>query len=692
MSKYERLQRKPNRLVDETSPYLLQHAHNPVRWYPWGEEALQEAKLTDKPILLSIGYSACHWCHVMAHESFEDDDTADVMNQFYINVKVDREERPDLDKIYQFAHQVLVRRGGGWPLTCILTPQNQLPFFAGTYFPDQARHNMPSFKDVLRQVAQFYREKSDEIERQNASFENLLQQIEAQGQKNSQADLNLVPLDQSRQQLQTSYDALFGGFGAAPKFPHPTNLERLMRHWWNTEQTTNADNDALDMALTTLKSMAQGGIYDQLGGGFYRYSVDQEWMIPHFEKMLYDNGPLMCLYINAWRISGEKLFQQVAIETGDWALREMQADEGGFYSSLDADSEGQEGKFYAWQPEQIKSILSIEQYELFAVRFGLDRPSNFEGDWHLHVAEAMEEIAKAHNLPLSAATEMINDSRQQLFRERESRIRPGRDEKILTAWNALLIKGLALTGRIAQRVEFVTAAGEALDFIERQLFVDNRLRVSYKDGQARLNAYLDDHAFLLDAILELLQARWRQHDLEFAVKLADILLEQFQDCVGGGFYFTSKDHEKLIQRSKPFADEAIPSGNGIAAYGLLRLGYLLGEVKYIEAAEGTLRAAWRDIIDAPAQHNALLLALEELSMPTEIIVIRAEAAQLEQWQAIAQRVYAPRRLLIAIPNDATGLAEGLAQYKSSTGPIAYICKGQQCEKPIEDIKQFAEYL
>jgi len=687
MSKFEKTQRKPNRLIDQTSPYLLQHAHNPVKWYSWGEEALSEARSRDKPILLSIGYSACHWCHVMAHESFEDDDTADVMNQYFVNIKVDREERPDLDKIYQFAHQVLMRRGGGWPLTVILTPDKHIPFFAGTYFPKEPRHNMPTFKHVLNSVSEFYREQRGEVEIQNASFLDLLQKIDAAESNSDEVKLNATLLDQSRQQLQKNYDELYGGFGDAPKFPHPTNIDRLFRHWSATQHSDATDKVALDMALTTLKSMALGGIYDQLGGGFYRYSVDAEWMIPHFEKMLYDNGPLLCLYIDAWRISGDKLFQQVAIETGDWVLREMQSPDGGFYSSLDADSEGKEGRFYAWQVDEVRSLLDEKTYNCFAARFGLDKIPNFEQDWHLHVYEAVDNLARKFSMQPAAFTEIINDARQQLFREREDRVRPDRDEKILTAWNALMIKGLALTGRHVQRNDFIDAASDAVYFIQEKMFINNRLRVSFKDGETKYNAYLDDYAFLLDAILEVLQSRWDCRLLQFAQTLADILLNEFQDQQRGGFYFTANDHEQLIQRPKPYADEAIPAGNGIAAHALLRLGYLLAESKYIRAAERTIHAAWSSIAEAPSLYNALLLALEELLMPTQIVVIRATAEKLNEWQHVCQKNYAPRRMVLAIENNVTGLPEALDIHKSASDPIAYICNGQHCETPIKDLEQ-----
>ncbi|HEY7840856.1 MAG TPA: thioredoxin domain-containing protein, partial [Gammaproteobacteria bacterium] len=430
-----------NALAAETSPYLLQHAHNPVQWYPWGTEALERARRENKPILLSIGYSACHWCHVMAHESFEDEATAALMNEHFVNIKVDREERPDIDKIYQTAQQLLTRRTGGWPLTMFLTPEDQVPFFGGTYFPPEPRYGMPGFRDLLARVAEYYRSERAAIGRQNeALVETLerLQHVTTPGQPDP------APLHAAVDELESIFDAQFGGFGGAPKFPHPSNLEFLADYAaCRREEGDSGPERATRMTRFTLERMAEGGICDQLGGGFCRYSVDAYWMIPHFEKMLYDNGPLLALYADAWHVTREPLFRRVASETADWVMREMQSPDGGYYSSLDADSEGAEGRFYVWTQEEVRAALTDEEYRALAPRFGLDRPPNFEHAWHLHVFRPVGEISTLLSVDAAKVETLIDSARRKLLRVREKRVRPGRDEKVLTSWNALMIRGMA---------------------------------------------------------------------------------------------------------------------------------------------------------------------------------------------------------------------------------------------------------
>ena len=681
----------PNRLINETSPYLQQHAYNPVDWYPWGEEALEKARQEDKPILLSIGYSACHWCHVMAHESFEDEQTAQLMNALYVCIKVDREERPDLDKIYQFAHQVLTQRGGGWPLTMALTPDDQTPFFAGTYFPKSPKYGMPTFADILKRIAQVYRESAADVKRQNEALQEILQRA-ARTTISDVQDLSPMPLDEARRQLAESYDDEHKGFGQAPKFPHPTNVERLLRHWAATAKAGQADQGALKMALETLTAMARGGLFDQLGGGFCRYSVDEYWMIPHFEKMLYDNGPLLALYCQAWQVTHDNHYQQTALETADWVMREMQSPEGGYYSTLDADSEGEEGKFYVWDKQEVRQYLEAEEFSVFAAMFGLDKPANFEGHWHLHTYATLEEVAVAKQMDVNACKELLSSARQKLFREREDRVHPGRDEKILVSWNGLMIKGMAAAGRVFNRQDCLDSAQRAVDFIQSTLWRDNRLLATYKDGKAHLTAYLDDYVFLLDGLLELLQARWRQSDLDFAIALADAVLEHFEDKADGGFYFTADDHEQLIQRPKVMMDEAIPAGNGVAAQVLLRLGHLLGDMRYVQAAENGLRAAWESILRMPYAHNAVLAALEEYLYGTEIVVIRGEAQALAVWHEKAFSEYAPTRLVLAVPADAAELPGLLQERKPAAETIAYVCSGQTCQAPETDLDTFAQMM
>jgi uncharacterized protein YyaL (SSP411 family) len=674
-----------NRLARETSLYLRQHAHNPVEWYPWGDEALERARREDKPILLSIGYSACHWCHVMAHESFEDAATAALMNEHYVCIKVDREERPDLDKIYQTAHQMLTGRGGGWPLTLFLMPDDRTPFFAGTYFPNQPRYGMPSFADVLQGVAAFYRERRGDLEQQNAQLKSALQP----GGGISAAPLTDTPLKRARELLGGSYDARHGGFGRAPKFPHPTNIERLLRHWSASRESGVEDAAARDMALHTLRAMAEGGIYDQLGGGFCRYSVDERWAIPHFEKMLYDNGPLLCLYTQAWQITRDPLFERVALETAQWAMREMQSEAGGFHSTLDADSEGEEGKFYVWTREQVQAELADEAMrDVFMRRYGFAQAANFEGHWNPCVTEPLAEIARERGIDEGAAQRLLDAARGRIFAARSRRVRPGRDEKILTSWNGLMIKGLALAGRVFKRPELIESAQRALDFARRELWHDGRLYATHQGGRARFMAYLDDHAFLVDAILELAQARWNGAEFQFAIELTETMLTHYEDNEHGGFFFTAHDHEKLIQRPKQFADDALPSGNGIAAHVLVRLGHVLGEPRYIRAAERTLRAAWEEVSQYPHGCDALLLALEELLSPGQTVIVRGAADQLAPWMERCAADYAPKRVCLAIPNDAAPETAGLAAYAPAPdGPVAYVCTGTQCAPPVRVVDE-----
>jgi uncharacterized protein YyaL (SSP411 family) len=666
-----------NHLAGETSPYLLQHAGNPVDWHPWGPEALALARDTGKPILLSVGYSACHWCHVMAHECFEDPEVAAVMNELFVNIKVDREERPDLDKIYQTAHSLLTQRNGGWPLTMFLTPDGRIPFFGGTYFPKEPRYGLPGFVELMRRVADFHRERRADIAEQNDSLLTALAHIAAPPPAAGRPDA--LPLDVARNQLEQQFDATHGGFGRAPKFPHPTSLERLLRHWAGSRAGGQPDPHALHMASYTLERMALGGVYDQLGGGFCRYSVDDHWMIPHFEKMLYDNGPLLALYAQAHAATGNPLFARIAQETAAWVLREMQSPEGGYYSTLDADSEGEEGRFYVWTRAEARAALGAD-YDLFARRFGLDREPNFEDRYHLHVFTAVPELARESGLAEDEIERRLDAARTRLFAVRERRIRPGRDEKILTAWNGLMIRGMAIAARHLDAPEFAASAERALDFIRATLWRDGRLLATCKDGKAHLNAYLDDHVFLIDAILELLQVRWRDGDLDFAVQLAEVVLAHFQDPAGG-FFFTADDHEALIQRPKPVADDALPSGNGIAATVLGRLGHLLGEPRYLEAAARTLTALWPVIEQNAYACTALLLATEEYLFPVQTVVLRGDGDTLETWRKRCAQDYAPRRLSIAIPASAAGLPGILDARRPQGGITAYVCTGTQCAPP-----------
>ncbi|HCI14702.1 MAG TPA: thioredoxin domain-containing protein [Gallionellaceae bacterium] len=666
-----------NQLAKETSPYLQQHAGNPVDWHAWNPETLRLAREQDKPILLSIGYSACHWCHVMAHESFEDEETAALMNEHFVNIKVDREERPDLDQIYQNAHAMLTQRGGGWPLTMFLEPDGT-PFFGGTYYPKQARYNLPSFADVMKRVAQVYQENRAELAVQGKRLTAALADI--QPLRSSETTLDGEPLTRAVHQLGQQFDKINGGFGDAPKFLHPAELDLLLRRGHATN-----DAQALFIVRYTLQQMAHGGLYDQLGGGFCRYSVDASWDIPHFEKMLYDNGLMLGLYSAAWQESGEPLFAHVIEQTAGWAMREMQSPDGGFYSSLDADSEHEEGKFYVWQRKEVRQLLSTEEWAVTAPYYGLDSTPNFEHrDWNLRVSASLTDIARRLDITPEQANALLTSAQAKLFAAREQRVHPGRDEKILASWNGLMIAGMARSARVFGRKDWLHSAQCAMDFVRATLWRDGKLLATCKDGKAHLNAYLDDHAFLLYAALELMQTAFRKSDLDFAIQLADALLERFEDKPNGGFYFTSHDHEALIQRSKTGQDNATPSGNGIAAQALLHLSLLTGNEKYREAAERCMKLFFPAMLRAASYHCSLCAALAELLQPPGLLVLRGKEAAT--WQAALQRHYLPDMMTIVLSDEMTGLPEALDKpVREQT--TAWLCRGTQCMPPVSSLDE-----
>ena len=673
-----------NHLIDQTSPYLQQHAHNPVEWYPWGAEAFARARREKKPIHLSIGYSACRWCHVLEEESFEDEVTANILNDLFVNIKVDREERPDIDRIYQIAQQMLTQRGGGWPLTMMLSHEDQRPFFGGTYFPKEARHGLPAFKDLLLRVAEFYRDHGAELKQQNAALMAAFSELDAAPA--AAVDFTDTPIALFRQQVERVFDPRDGGFGGAPKFPQPQMIVRLLRDWRASADGPQPDLQALYMASLTLRRMAEGGLNDLLDGGFCRYAVDATWTIPHFEKMLYDNAALLAVYAQAALATGDGAYARVALATADWTLREMQSAEGGYYSSLDADSEGHEGKFYVFEREEVRAALAPEEFAVFAPRYGLTAPANFEGRWHLYTAAPTEDLLKSSGSTPQQLEALLASGRGKLSALRALRIRPARDEKILTSWNALMIRGMAIAARALARDDLAESAARALAFIRSTLWRDGRLVATSMAGKAHLNAYLDDYVYLVDAILELQQLRVRADELDFAAALIEAVLAHFEDKDGGGFFFTSDDHEVLIHRMKPFSDDAIPSGNGIAATVLLRFGHLLGEPRYLAAAERVLAAAWPVISRHPQGHASLLTALEELLHPPQIVLIRGESATLESWQLELNRLYAPRRIVLALNADAAGLPAALADKPARPGrTVAYVCRGSTCSAPLDSL-------
>jgi uncharacterized protein YyaL (SSP411 family) len=668
----------PNRLARETSPYLQQHADNPVDWHPWSEEALRLARERDQPILLSVGYSACHWCHVMAHESFEDPEIAAVMNRDFINIKVDREERPDIDQIYQTAHHMLTQRAGGWPLTMFLTP-DQKPFFGGTYFPKTARYNLPGFGELLERVAQVYREQREAIAAQNDEMVALLGRT-VPGQAPAAVALDAAPIAAALRDLKGMFDRQHGGLGGAPKFPHAAELELCLR-----EGHLRGDRDAIEVVVVTLEKMARGGIYDQLGGGFCRYSVDAFWTIPHFEKMLYDNGPLLRLYADAFLLTGNPLFRHVCEDTAAWVMREMQSPQGGYYSSLDADSEHVEGKFYVWSREQVREALDEPEYAVATAVFGLDRAPNFEGEhWHLRIARAVASVAAEQGLDEAAARALLDAARRKLFEARERRVRPGRDEKILTSWNALMIQGMAHAAHVLDRPDWLASARRALDFTRATLWTEGRLLATYKDGRAHLNAYLDDHAFLLAALLEMLQADFRKIDVEFAVAIAEALLARFEDDEAGGFFFTSHDHEQLILRPKTGYDNATPSGNGVAALALQRLGHLVGDVRYLDAAQRALHLFLPQTERHPSGLSTLLMALAEHLRAPDVVVLRGPRAAALPWQRALAARYAPAQLSVFVDPSLAGVPAALDKPLASA-VNAWLCRGVNCLPPIADL-------
>ena len=674
-----------NRLAGETSPYLLQHADNPVDWYPWGEEAFARARAEGKPVLLSVGYSACHWCHVMAHESFEDPVVAEAMNHHFVNVKVDREERPDVDQIYQTAQALLTRRSGGWPLTVFMTPEGE-PFFAGTYFPKQGRYGLPGFLDLLPRIARAYREKGEAIAAQGEQLKRALASLEPERQPG--VALPAKAPARALEEMRATFDTTHGGFGSAPKFPHVPELELALRR--HVEQPASG---ALPIAALSALKMAEGGIHDQLGGGFCRYSVDSQWQIPHFEKMLYDNGPLLGLYADLAVATGDAAFTRAAEGIVAWMVREMRADDGAFFSSLDADSEGEEGKFYVWQRDQVRALLTDDEYAVAAPHYGLDGPPNFEGHaWNLRVATPLPEVARVLGIDLAKAQASLASARSTLFDVREKRVRPGLDDKILTSWNALAIAGLARASRRLRRPDWTDLAISAADSLRRHAWRDGRLLATRKGVRAHLNAYLDDYAFLLAALDELMQTRFRLDDYAWARALAEVLLEQFEDRKAGGFFFTSHDHETLIHRGKPGHDNATPSGNGIAAGALISLGHLAGEPRYIEAAERAVRLFAPQLENAPRGFSTLIAALEELLAPPATVLLAGDPPATAAWHASLAATLRPSVRVYDVAGVSLPPELRKGAQPAATKAAAWVCRGNVCLAPVATLAEIERAL
>jgi hypothetical protein len=671
-----------NRLIHETSPYLLQHAHNPVDWHPWGDDAFATARAENKPILLSIGYSACHWCHVMAHESFESDDIAELMNRHFINIKVDREERPDLDQIYQTAFQVFNRRGGGWPLTIFMTPSGK-PFHAGTYFPPTDRHGMPGFPRVLEAVATAYRDKAADLEHTGNQAVAILEKIDAQEPASAVPGRDLIA--SSVEALTRLFEPTHGGFGTGPKFPSTMTLELFLRH-----ARANRDEDAARRAAFTLRMMAAGGIYDQLGGGFHRYSVDGQWLVPHFEKMLYDNTLLIPLALDLFQITGDEDFARVARETAEYLLREMRHPDGGFYSTQDADSEGHEGAFFVWTPDEIERVLGPEDSKLFGRAYGLTAGGNFEGKTILHVVLRDDALAVEFHRPVEEVRARLADSRRKLFEARETRVKPFRDEKVLTSWNGLAIAALARAGAVLDEPRYAEAAERAAAFLSHALWKDGRLLRSWKDGAAKLNGYLDDYAFLANALIDLYEATGATRHLDWARELTDAILDKFWAKDGRGFYVTSHDHEALVTRPLSGADQSIPSGASEAVYALLRLAAYQQVPAYRDLAQHVFTLSGRAMEDNPFGYANLLGALDLYHEGATDVVLIGPVAHPETLalRRAFHTVYLPNRTLTVIDPAQT---DGPAVPEPARGktmldgrPSAYVCRRMTCSAPVTD--------
>ena len=668
---------RTNRLIHETSPYLRQHAHNPVDWYPWGEAALERARRENKPILLSVGYSACHWCHVMERESFENEAIARLMNEQFVNIKVDREERPDVDHVYMNAVQMLTGRGG-WPMTVFLTPDGK-PFYGGTYFPPEDRHGLPGFPRVLTAVAQAYAQKPNEIAKTVGEVMAALERLEAPRPAAHALDADVVV--RAAHHLAGSYDETFGGLGQAPKFPNATVLELFLRVYCGS-----GERRVLEMVLHTLRQMARGGMYDQLGGGFHRYSVDARWLVPHFEKMLYDNAQLVPLYLAAYQVSGEAFFAGIARETLDYVGREMRDPGGGFYSTQDADSEGVEGKFFLWDVAEVRQVLGDDAAEIACRYWDISEPGNFERRNILHVTLDVEQLARLFRRDADTINRLLEDSRTRLLAVREQRVKPHRDDKILTAWNGLMISAFAKGAEVLDDERYARMAVDAVTFIEATLQRGDRLLSTYKDGTAKLNGYLDDYAFFIAALLDVFELVQERHYLDRATALADSMIGHFWDAAAGGFFFTSDDHETLIVRSKPVFDGSIPSGNSVAAHDLLRLYHYTERAEYLDRAEAVLRLFAGPMHEQPFGVSRMLCSLDFfVRQPREIVLVGSRAAAATKTLLRHLRhVFVPNRTLTVVDPACADQLPAFIRGKTPIDgqPTVYVCHNRTCSAPV----------
>jgi uncharacterized protein YyaL (SSP411 family) len=694
-SRHNDNKRKANRLITESSPYLLQHAYNPVDWYPWGEEALCRAKSEDKPIFLSIGYSACHWCHVMAHESFENEDTAKMMNANFINIKVDREERPDIDDIYQRVCQ-LATGSGGWPLSVFLTP-NQKPYYVGTYFPADSRYGMPSFTTILNQMSQSYHNSKEQVDSAASEFmqslSSIAMDIEVQGQH---VNIERSLLDEAGMGLLHMADPAYGGFGHAPKFPNVSNLLFMLRYY-----DISKINRFRDFVMFTADKMVAGGIHDQLGGGFSRYSTDQKWLVPHFEKMLYDNALLTQLYAELYQISGRESYMRTVESTLEYIIREMTSPEGGFYSAQDADSDGEEGKFYVWSKREIVDALADPTVaNIFCDRYGVTDGGNFEGKNILSIVTSLDSLSQRYGIDSNGIEQILKDARKKLLESRDKRIRPGTDDKILTSWNGLMISGFAKGYRITDNKKYLDYALNAINFIESNIaFKDEaRLRRTFKNGVSKLNAYLDDYAFYISSLLDVFEVECKAEYLEKALNYTDFMLKHFWDSSSGSLFLTSDDHEQLIIRTKNFYDLAIPSGNSMAAHNLLRLFHIVQNKDYLQKAEQIIKAASTPAAKNPFGFGQLLVTMSRYlkKSPFDIVIIQRPDMQvpyeMTHW---LNKQYVPEGTSVIIRDMAQ--LEKLQKYPLFAGrttslgeehrpEVAFVCKNFSCSLPIYSVE------
>ncbi|HYN25977.1 MAG TPA: thioredoxin domain-containing protein [Pyrinomonadaceae bacterium] len=678
-----------NRLINETSPYLLQHAHNPVNWYPWGEDAFTAARGENKPILLSIGYSSCHWCHVMEHESFENEEIARLMNENFVSIKVDREERPDLDQIYMNAVQMMTHHGG-WPMTVFLTSEG-VPFYGGTYFPPEDRYNMPGFPRVLISMAEAYRERPEDIEQTGASILAELTRLSLASESNEPLTREL--LDHAFKGIVKSYDPVNGGFGAAPKFPPAMTVEFLLRVYHRT-----GSQEALDIVAHTCRKMADGGIYDHLGGGFHRYSTDARWLVPHFEKMLYDNALLSRVYLHYYQLTHDESARRIAEGILDYVVREMTDANGGFYSTQDADSEGEEGKFFVWSPDEIASVLDKEDAALFSAYYDVTEAGNFEGKNILSVTRPLEDVATKLKVTPEQLQQSLERSRRKLFELRENRVKPDRDEKILTAWNGMMLASFAEAAAILDREDYLEIARRNARFVLDNLRRDDLLLRTYKDATAKLNAYLEDYAFLSDGLLSLYEATGELEWFEATLSITNKMIDEFWDDQDGGFFYTGRSHESLIIRSKDYFDNATPSGNSVGTEVMLRLAALTDNNDYRRRAVTILRLIADPLRRYPSGFGRTLCALDfYLGTPKEIAIIGGH--DLPQTRLLRNAVwqpYAPNKVVAqAAPGDSRS-SELIPLLRDrglvNNSPTAYVCEHFTCSEPVTDPEKLVSQL